>query len=210
MISCVVCGSSCQFFWGDKRRDYWRCLQCQCIHVPRPFHLSETEEKQEYDKHENNLEDEGYLNFLRRAAKPLLERLPPASEGLDFGCGPGPALKKLLEQGSHRVTLFDKFYYPDNRVLSLKYHFITLTEVVEHLANPVAILDVLWQQLLTGGWLLLMTKRVSNPEAFQSWHYKNDPTHITFFHQATMEHLAARWNTTVTVVSSDVVLFQKP
>ena len=36
--------------------------------------------------------------------EPLLARLGPASHGLDYGCGPGPALATMLREEGHGVT----------------------------------------------------------------------------------------------------------
>lgn len=80
--------------------------------------------------------DAAYRAFLNRAAGPLLERLPPARQGLDFGCGPGPALAIMLREAGHTVALFDPFFYPDPAVLASAYDFITCTEVAEHFHRP--------------------------------------------------------------------------
>ncbi len=210
MQRCCICNSVCQPYWQDRKRHYWHCSHCGCVQVPEQFHLADAEEKAEYDKHENNPDDAGYLRFLGRAANPLIERLTRPSRGLDFGCGPGPALRHLLESAGHKVSLYDKYYCADESVWRHSYDFITLTEVAEHLAQPVTTLEQLWQHLKPGGWLLIMTKRVQDLDAFKLWHYKNDPTHITFFHWQTFEFLAARWGTIAEAVADDVVMLRKP
>ena len=176
--------------------------------MPKSDHLSIAEEKTEYDLHQNNLEDEGYLSFLSRLSLPLLDRVS-SGRGLDFGCGPAPALAKLLEQGGLQVELFDKFYFPKPSVLTKNYRFITASEVIEHLDQPGRTLDELWHRLEIGGHLGLMTKRWSEPERFSKWHYKNDPTHISFFHLRTFEWLATRWQARLEVCGPDVVIFMK-
>jgi hypothetical protein len=55
-----------------------------------------------------------------------------------------------------------------------------------------------------------MTKRVTSLEAFANWHYKNDPTHISFFCEFTFAFLAKNWETEAEFIGNDVVLFQKP
>jgi len=145
---------------------------------------------------------------------PLNERLPASSRGLDFGCGPGPALSKMFEEAGHSVALYDPYYAPDPSVLSQTYDFITLSEVTEHLAEPGLELDRLWTSLAPGGWLGLMTKRVRDAEAFKTWHYITDPTHISFFSDATFHWLTSRWAlmgapATLVIVGDDVVLVEK-
>lgn len=49
--------------------------------------------------------DAGYRWFLACLAAQPLKRLPPASEGLDYGSGPGPTLATTPLEAGHEVTL---------------------------------------------------------------------------------------------------------
>lgn len=177
--------------------------------MPPSQFLSPEAEKAEYDKHQNSPDDIGYRTFLSRLFIPLHDRLRPASIGLDFGSGPGPALSGMFEEAGHQVNLFDLFYAPDTTVLTQKYDFITASEVVEHLHNPARELSLLWSLLRPGGWLGIMTKLALDQAAFARWHYKNDLTHICFFSITTMEWLAWELQAELSPVGKDVFLFQK-
>ena len=182
--------------------------------VPCAQHLSAEREKAAYDLHDNQPDDPAYRRFLARLFTPLNQRLAANSQGLDFGCGPGPALAKMFEQAGHSVALYDPYYAPDESVLSARYDFITLSEVVEHMAEPGKELDGLWAALASGGWLGIMTKRVRDQEAFRTWHYITDPTHIGYFSQATFQWLCERWSSmgtpaTMIIPGNDVVLVGK-
>jgi hypothetical protein len=179
------------------------------VFVPANFHLSPAEEKAEYDLHENDVQDAGYRRFLSRLLTPLLPRLPVVGRGLDYGCGPGPALAMMLEDAGHHCAKYDLFYCPDQTVLAHHYDFITATEVVEHLGQPLEVLDRLWAQLNAGGVLAIMTKRVIDQTAFKNWHYKNDPTHIVFFADQTFEWLSERWQAQLEFIDKDVVFLTK-
>ncbi|GAB3273879.1 class I SAM-dependent methyltransferase [Parahaliea aestuarii] len=210
-LHCPLCDSGLtESFYRDRRRPYLRCLDCTLVFVPPAFHLDRDAEKAEYDLHDNRVDDPAYRRFLSRLADPLLERLPPAARGLDFGCGPGPALAAMLEQAGHAVALYDVFYFPDAAVLGGQYDFICATEVVEHLHRPGAELDRLWQCLRPGGWLGVMTKLVRDREAFAGWHYKNDRTHVCFFSEATWEWWAKGRGAALEIVAADVILLFKP
>ncbi len=208
---CPLCHSpDTEVFCTDKFREYWRCARCALVSVPKRFHLSLTAERAEYDLHENDTQDPGYRRFLSRVATPLMARLSPGARGLDFGCGPGPALALMLEEAGYPTETYDPFYANDPSKFEKHYDFITATEVVEHLSDPKFELQRLYSMLVPGGVLAIMTKRVTNKEAFASWHYKNDKTHIAFFSEASFSWLASQWSAHVEFVDSDVVFVTKP
>ena len=213
--ACPLCScTSIVPYHRDKVRDYLNCRTCSLVFVPPARHLSAADEKAYYDLHDNRPDDPGYRRFLGRLFTPLNQRLAPNSRGLDFGCGPGPALSKMFEEAGHSVALYDPYYAPDRSVLSAGYDFITLSEVVEHLAEPGKELDGLWAGLAMGGWLGIMTKRVRGQRAFGTWHYITDPTHISYFSDATFQWLTGRWTSvggtaTLVIAGNDVVLIGK-
>ena len=209
-LPCPLCGAESHWLLDDRKRSYWQCEQCLMVHVPACWQLTAEQEKAEYDRHENHPDDPGYRRFLSRLAEPLLTRLPAAGSGLDFGCGPGPALAMMLREHGHQVALHDLYYHPNPDALRQQWDFITATEVVEHLAAPREVLEQLWQYLKPGGWLGLMTKRVISPEAFSRWHYKSDPTHISFFSEQSFRWLAAKWQAELELIGADVALLRKP
>jgi len=170
--------------------------------------LERAEEREQYDLHENDPADPRYRKFLSHLSVPLLERVAPGSQGLDFGCGPGPALAMMLEEAGHRMSVFDPYYDNDPRVLESKYDFLTATEVVEHFHRPGEEFRTMFSLLRPGGWLGVMTSRLSAPEGFASWHYKNDPTHVCFYADATLVWLAHRHAARVEILSDRVALFQ--
>jgi hypothetical protein len=180
------------------------------VFVPKSFFLTSDREKALYDLHENHLQDEGYERFLNRLYKPLSNRLTIPAKGLEFGCGPTPMLAKMFTDNGFEMSLFDLFYFPDAEALTQDYDFISATEVVEHLQDPAFELNRLWSLLNPGGFFGIMTKRVLGLEAFKSWHYKNDPTHIIFFSEHTFLYLAKEWQAELEFVEKDVVIFTKP
>ena len=165
--------------------------------------------KAEYDLHQNNFADEGYRNFLLRVQQPLQQRVPLPACGLDFGCGPGPVLSRMLGEQGFEMSVYDVFYSDNKSVLDCRYDFVTATEVVEHLFEPGKVLSQLWSLLEEGGVLALMTKLVIDQQAFASWHYKNDPTHVCFFSQPTFEWLAKKWGARLEFIGQDVIIFTK-
>jgi 2-polyprenyl-3-methyl-5-hydroxy-6-metoxy-1,4-benzoquinol methylase len=115
----------------------------------------------------------------------------------------------MFEEQGYEVDLFDKFYANDQSIFNNKYDFITATEVAEHLSDPGDELTKLYAMLSKGGVLAIMTKMLDNRINFESWYYKDDPTHICFFSQVTMRHLAKAWGAQIQFYSNDVILFYK-
>lgn len=171
--------------------------------------LDERAERAIYDLHDNNPQDEGYRRFLSKLTGPLLERLAEGDRGLDFGCGPGPALAVMLREAGMDMALYDPFFYPETSVLKGQYEFITCTEVVEHLHRPAEMFRQLDTLLAPGGWLGVMTCFQTDDERFANWHYRRDPTHIVFYRRATMEWLARAHGWALEIPAKDVALFQK-
>jgi len=206
----LCCRAENYFFHQDNYRLYLRCKNCALCFVPSDYHLTDIEEREEYDKHQNSPLELGYRAFLSRLTIPLSELLPKGAEGLDFGCGPGPTLSVMMEEYGFKMELYDKFYAADVSVLSQMYDFVTATEVVEHLRTPAQTLAQVWQCVAPGGYLGLMTKMVIDREAFAKWHYKNDRTHVVFFSTETLSWLAAYWQAPLVFQSKDVFIFKKP
>ena len=209
MVNCPLCSGDTALFHEDAARQYNRCVSCKLVFVPLTFHVSAEREKEEYDLHENNCEDEGYLRFLSRLSDPLVKKLHGSQYGLDFGCGPGPALAGLIEQHGHRVTLYDPLYHRDRTVFDKKYDFITATEVVEHFRDPAKEFTRLFEMLLPCGALGIMTKMVKDDVAFKTWHYIRDLTHIAFYSKDTFVYIADKFGASVHFEADDVIFLQK-
>ncbi|MEC7816606.1 MAG: class I SAM-dependent methyltransferase [Pseudomonadota bacterium] len=208
--ACPVCEtpSLTPFREVDHKR-YLRCGVCEATVMAPECRLTGEEERAIYELHDNHPEDEGYRRFLSKLTEPLRPKLAPDAQGLDFGCGPGPALARMLEGEGFGVTLYDPFFYPDDTALSQSYDFITCTEVVEHLYQPARIFEQLNGLLKPGGWLGVMTCFQTDDDRFDRWHYRRDPTHVVFYREATFAWLANRFGWRMEIPRKDVVLLQK-
>ena len=207
---CPLCGSDTQHFHTDQMRDYYECCQCGLVFADPNSFLDAKDEKERYELHENNPEDEGYRQFLRQVMAPLLPHLKPGQKGLDFGCGPGPALKQLLEEQGMAMQVYDPFYAPDQKALEMQYDFVTCTEVVEHFYTPAESWNTLIDLVKPGGWLAIMTSFLTKNTDFNAWYYKTEPTHVMFYRTNTIEYIAERFQLKIVHIQSPVVLFQKP
>lgn len=190
-MRCPLCQHhDCPPFAQADGRDYFRCPCCELTFLhPQQLPAPDTE-RAHYDLHENDPDDPGYRAFLDRLAVPLCERLKPGSQGLDFGCGPGPALARMLEERGHHMTVYDPVFAPEASALERQYDFVTCTEVVEHFHQPAKEFELLVGLIRPGGILAIMTSMLHDGIDFQKWHYRRDPTHVCFYRRHTFLWLA--------------------
>ncbi|MCC5968498.1 MAG: class I SAM-dependent methyltransferase [Pararhodobacter sp.] len=210
-IACPVCGAPrSEWFMVVGGREYWRCIECEARYLTPAQHPSREEAYAHYLQHENDPNDSRYRRFLSKLSDPLLARLAAGARGLDYGCGPGPALAAMLREAGHAVALYDPFFHPDPAPLSETYDFVTCTEVAEHFHNPNAEFARLRALIRPNGWLAVMTCFQTDDARFKDWHYRKDPTHVVFYRAATFMYLARSWGWRCEVPVKDVVLMQRP
>lgn len=210
-MHCPLCEDDvCRRFFLAGAREYWRCERCKATFLHPAQRPSPEEERNRYLLHRNEPDDAGYRRFLSRLATPLLARLPPAQRGLDYGCGPGPVLAMMLRAAGHRIALFDPFFRPDARALTRTYDFVTCTEVAEHFHRPAEEFHRLHVLLKPGGWLALMTRMLRKDGEFDRWDYRSDLTHVVFYREETLRHVAAHHGWHCEILADDVALMRKP
>lgn len=211
---CPLCSSvNVSHFHTDKKREYLQCKTCKLVFVGLKHLPSAEKEKKEYDKHINRFDDSGYVAFLTRAIQSIPERNMPDSRekkrALDFGCGPAPVLATTLSNMGYSSSFYDPFYFKNPAPLAHCYDVITCTEAIEHFHRPSKEWSLFLQLLAPKGALVCMTKRVISSQRFSQWHYKNDPTHVSFFSEDTFSYLALQSNLSVTFPLPDVAVFRK-
>ena len=208
---CLICGRpAARPFMIVETKSYWRCRACQATFLDPAHRISTEEEYALYCQHRNEPDDPRYCHFLSKLAEPLLQRLPPKAKGLDYGCGPGPALASMLRQAGHRVSLFDVYFYPDRKPLGELFDFITCSETIEHFHHPAKEFRCFDRVLRPGGWLALMTCFQTDDSRFASWHYRRDLTHVVFYREDTLRHLACDFGWSFEVPVKNVALMRKP
>jgi 2-polyprenyl-3-methyl-5-hydroxy-6-metoxy-1,4-benzoquinol methylase len=187
---------------------YHRCGTCALTFLDPERWPSPDAERARYEEHDNRPDDPGYRRFLAKLADPLDARLPRGSEGLDFGCGPGPTLSGMLAACGHHVRDYDPFFLPDEDALARSYDFIACSEVIEHVHDPWSVLTRLDGLLRPGGVLGVMTGMVDDRADFANWYYVRDPTHVCFYHPDTMAWIAERFGWTLERPRWTVTLFR--
>lgn len=189
----------------------YECEHCALIFKDQQSYLTDNEDFERYAHHLNNIEDQGYVDFLNRLVIPLKEFLPRTFEALDFGCGPGPTLEHLLEACGGNVKSYDPLFFPEAQFLIPSfYDVVTCTEVVEHFKSPFENWRQLTDLVSDDGVLGVMTQFFTPDLNYQSWWYKNDPTHVCFYSQKTFEYIAEKFQLTIAYNDSkSVIIFKK-
>ena len=208
---CPLCRSTrTRPFAHAHGRRYFECEVCRLVFLSPGDRLDAAAERAHYGTHRNDPADPGYRAFLDRLAAPLVERLTPGAEGLDYGSGPGPTLSPMLEERGFPMRVYDPFFAPDEAPLRRTYDFVTCTETAEHFFRPAAEFDRLDRLLRPGGWLGVMTEWLREGAVFEGWRYARDPTHVCFYRPETMAWIAAHRGWLLESPRPGVFLFRKP
>lgn len=205
--ACPLCGAGGEPAEEAGGRRCLECPVCRLAWVSPEHRLGAAAERARYETHENDPADPGYRGFLARLAEPLMERLQPGDEGLDYGSGPGPTLSIMLREAGFPTAVYDPFFAPDPETLGRTYDFVTCTETVEHFFHPARELDTMAGLVRSGGLLAIMT-RPRDGQDLGDWWYARDPTHVAFYHSRTMDWIAADRGWTLERPHPDVFIFR--
>ena len=191
--SCPLCGAPGPFETVvdiRKRRDRV-CPQCRLIFAEAVFLPAPEAEKARYAKHRNGPEDAGYVAFMKQALELVLPFLKPKMRGLDYGCGHTPTLHLLLAEAGLRCENYDPFFFPAWPAGT--FDFLFATEVVEHFHRPADEWPRMLSLLKPGGILTVMTAPWEDLDAFRTWGYASDETHVAFYHRRTLEWIFGKF-----------------
>jgi len=191
---CPVCGTAEGLTSFEDRwmQLFHSCSECDTVWKDSLLFLSSENEKARYDQHNNTLENTGYVayltDFMEKAVLPFVS--PEEGKLLDFGCGPGPVLSRLLERLGFTTHQYDPFYADNAAWLTHTYQGVFAVEVMEHVSSPLDALSKIHGRLMKGGYLMIRTElKPSSAEEFRKWWYKDDPTHIMFYSLKSWETL---------------------
>lgn len=207
---CPLCGGLARFCAESNNRPFYACSSCGLIHLLPSRRLSLEDEKNRYQLHQNHPQDLNYRAFLDRMLGPLSRKLTRGSEGLDYGCGPGPTASLMMRERGYSMRDYDPFFNPDEAALNQRYDFIVCTETAEHFYNPAVEFEKLNRLLKPGGWFGLMTAIYdSNQIDLGAWYYAKDPTHVSIYTRQTMEWIAEKYKWSCEFVEDKGVIFYK-
>lgn len=193
MTTCPLCSNNADSvpFDGPDGRIYHCCGKCRLVFVDRRFLPSRDEEEKRYRHHHNGTQNPGYLRFVGQAMESAMPLLSKGMHGLDYGCGPDPALSLLLLERGLECQNYDPIFFPS--CPDGPFDFIFATECVEHFFYPGEDFGKIKSLLKPRGLLIVMTEKWQTREAFANWYYARDITHVCFFHEISFAYIAERY-----------------
>lgn len=212
--NCIICGAKGEFLYQAETQSpvYYRCDNCSCVYEDEQYFISADEEKKRYDTHNNDVEDVRYQNFVSPVVRQVKKYYNPQSIGLDFGAGSGPVITKLLKDEAYQLDLYDPYYYPNNELNENHYDYIVCCETMEHFYHPIDEFKWIKRLLKNGGMFFGKTKMIPNTvdyAYFNGFGYKNDPTHVVFYAENTLQKIKDILDFTDFHLSDKVIIFKK-
>lgn len=207
-MNCILCGGSTEVFQIWREKEYTKCSSCNSLMLNPKDYIDETEEKTRYEEHNNDVEDKRYQAFVSPIVNSVLKDYKKDHLGLDFGSGTGPVISKLLGDNGYNIKVYDPFFanYPDR--LEVKYDYIVCCEVIEHFHKPEREFTLLKSLLKPGGSLYIMTRIYSEDIDFTTWNYKDDKTHVFFYHKDGLKWIKDNNGFSSMDIKEDLIIFK--
>ncbi|MCA1950934.1 MAG: PfkB family carbohydrate kinase [Treponema sp.] len=217
-MNCPLCDRPSTEIISTKRRSFYSCSLCGFVWADPASYLSSEEEEKRYGLHENSRENAGYVRFLseildqglqywyssRRSQayhqEGTLDATGTAPLVLDWGSGPNPLASDLLRERGCTVYSYDPLFGLPLPPEDQRFDIIFCIEVAEHFKDPLKDFSAMARYLKCGGLLIIHTHKIprevfagevgSLKDFFAPWWYKEDPTHVSFYSDQSLEVLA--------------------
>ena len=193
-MECVLCNSITNFFKSANKRDYYKCPSCMAVQLNPLNYVTEQQKINRYKTNNNVVFDKGYQNFVSPIFNSVINDFNNSTTGLDFGCGTGPVITKLLRDQNYTMVTYDPFFDNNEQALKETYNFIVCCEVIEHFHHPKKEFELLKSLLKPNGKLYCMTDLFNDTIDFEKWYYKNDETHVFFYQSETFQWIKEHVN----------------
>ncbi len=205
--ACPLCSNNSSLFHEEKNRIYYQCGTCFGIFVNTSALPSLEVEQAHYEKHNNDVEDAGYQNFVSPITKSILQDFTANNNGLDFGAGTGPVISKILTDHGFSILQYDPYFHIYPELLKEQYDYIASCEVIEHFYYPQKEFSLLKSLLKPNGKLYCMTHIYDDSIPFTNWYYKNDPTHVFIYHKNTFAWIKKEFGFSDIIINDRLIVF---
>jgi SAM-dependent methyltransferase len=204
---CPLCNYESKIFYENKNQKFYLCNNCEGIFQDKMFFLDKMSEKQRYLKHNNDVYDIGYQNFVSPITNSILTDFTSDHKGLDFGSGTNSVIYKILKDSNFQINQYDPFFNDNFNLLNQKFDYIACCEVIEHFQNPDKEFKLLKNLLNSNGKLYCMTDIYDNKTNFGNWYYKNDPTHVFIYQETTFKWIRKHFEFTDYKINNRLITF---
>ena len=208
IVNCPLCQSTSKLFCDKPKHLFYKCTNCDGIFRPKDTFLTAEEEKEHYEKHNNDVFDERYQAFVSPIVNAVLHDFSPEAKGLDFGSGTGPVIAKMLTDKGYQVQNYDLFFANEPSLLQGKYDYVSCCEVMEHFHQPYKEFKLLKSLLLSKGKLYCKTEVYTNQKPFENWFYKDDFTHVFIYQLKTLEWIQKNLRFSKVSVYDKLIVFE--
>ncbi len=208
-IRCSLCQGTTKPFFQGRHGEYFHCEQCWGVFLSPKYFSPPEIEKARYETHNNDIKDARYQKFVSPIVNQVLADFSPQDQGLDFGCGTGPVIHYLLQQEGYLVTQYDPFFWNQPEALKQSYDYIICCEVIEHFHNPRQEFSQLYSLLNLGGRLYCMTELLTEEIDFKDWSYKDDFTHVFFYHPETIQWIKQEYGFRKADIKGRLIILEK-
>jgi 2-polyprenyl-3-methyl-5-hydroxy-6-metoxy-1,4-benzoquinol methylase len=229
-VACPLCGASDDELRFEK--DGFRvvsCRACSLVYVNPRLSMEAlaglyNDQVISYAHYYVKTAREDARSFAKRLD--LIERhLSPATDRplrlLELGCGPGTFMRVAKDRGwtvrgvdlnaesvghCHRAGL-DVVCgtFPDAAFAGQRYDVAVMSDFIEHVTDPLAVLSAVREHLEPGGMVFITTPDVGSPLARAAggrWPHLKPVEHLTYFSRGTIRALLARAGFEVVVLRS--------
>ena len=205
---CPLCNSTSTLFCEKPKHLFYKCNICDGIFRPKHTFLNAEEEKEHYEKHNNDVFDERYQAFVLPIVTAVLHGFTAEANGLDFGSGTGPVIAKMLTDKDYQVQNYDLFFANEVSLLKEKYNYVSCCEVMEHFYQPYKEFELLKSLLLPKGKLYCKTAVYNNQKPFENWYYKDDFTHVFIYQPKTLEWIKEEFHFSNLIIKEKLLVFE--
>ena len=181
----------------SERFAVWRCRGCGSIHAGQPVDLASY--YRAYPMHSVDLDWRARAVYRVQLQRLLRAGFRREHSLIDYGCGSGSFVQFLRSAGYPHCVGYDRFNsaFAKEGLLGEKYDCVFSQDVLEHVDDPLALLDVLRGLVALGGLLATGTPNASaidlaHPEAYV--HTLHQPYHRHIVSKAALLDLGASFN----------------
>ncbi len=208
-MNCPLCQSPSNHFYSQNTREFYFCSTCFAVFLDNKNYFSEKEEQKHYENHNNDIFDKGYQQFASPITNAIQRDFKPQHQGLDYCSGTNSVIVKMLKDSAYHISEYDPFFSNTISLLNQQYDYISCCEVMEHFHHPKKEFEKLYNLLLPNGKLYCMTDLFDETKNFDTWYYKNDHSHVFFYHAKTIAWIAKTIGFSNYSIEGRLILFEK-